>query len=59
MTVTGNICESGDIFAKDREIEVTKEKDVLTIFNAGAYCFAMASNYNTRNKPPEVLVAKD
>ncbi len=59
VTVCGNICESGDIFARDRELPEINEGDVLAILNGGAYGFAMASNYNTRPLPAEVLVNKD
>ena len=56
VTVCGNICESGDIFARDREISKINEGDILAILNAGAYGYSMASNYNTRPLPAEVLV---
>jgi diaminopimelate decarboxylase len=56
-TVSGYICET-DNFAWDRKISEIKEGDVLAIQNAGAYGFMMASNYNSRNKPPEVLIYK-
>ncbi|MFN8579017.1 MAG: diaminopimelate decarboxylase [Candidatus Sericytochromatia bacterium] len=56
VTVCGNICESGDIFARDREISKIEEGDILAILNAGAYGYSMASNYNTRPLPAEVLV---
>lgn len=54
-TVTGNICET-DTFASDREIEEIRENDKLLFFNAGAYGMEMASNYNSRFKPAEVMV---
>jgi diaminopimelate decarboxylase len=54
--VVGPICESGDFFAKDREIPRPKRGDLLAIMSAGAYGFTMASNYNSHPKPPEVLV---
>ena len=54
-TVTGNICET-DTFAADRTLAEIREGDVLAFFNAGAYGFEMASNYNSRFKPAEVLV---
>lgn len=56
VTVCGNICESGDIFARDREISKISEGDILAILNAGAYGYSMASNYNTRPLPAEVLI---
>ncbi len=54
-TVTGYICET-DTFATDRLLHEVREDDVLAIYNAGAYGFEMASNYNSRYKPAEVLV---
>jgi diaminopimelate decarboxylase len=57
--VVGPICESGDFFAKDREIARPKRGDLLAIMSAGAYGFTMASNYNSHPKPPEVLVDGD
>ncbi|HVO94989.1 MAG TPA: diaminopimelate decarboxylase [Terriglobales bacterium] len=57
--VVGPICESGDFFAKDREIARPKRGDFLAVMSAGAYGFTMASNYNSHPKPPEVLVDGD
>jgi len=54
-SVVGYICES-DTFAVDRSIREVKEGDILLFKNAGAYCFSMASNYNSRFKPAEVLI---
>ncbi len=54
-TVSGYICET-DNFAWDRKIKEVKEGDILAFQNAGAYGFQMASNYNSRLRPPEVLV---
>jgi len=53
-TVVGYICET-DTFANNRRIAEIKEGDTLCFKNAGAYCFSMASNYNSRYKPAEVL----
>ena len=53
-TVVGYICET-DTFANNRRIAEIKEGDLLCFRNAGAYCFSMASNYNSRFKPAEVL----
>lgn len=53
-TIVGYICET-DTFANNRRIAEIKEGDVLCFRNAGAYCFSMASNYNSRFKPAEVL----
>jgi diaminopimelate decarboxylase len=54
-TVTGNICET-DTFAWDRKLNEIREDDLLVFYNAGAYGFEMASNFNSRFKPAEVLV---
>ena len=54
--VCGNICESGDIFARDRMMPEIEEGDLVAIGNAGAYGYAMSSNYNSRPRPAEVLV---
>ena len=57
--VTGNICESGDLLAKERPIQEIREGDVLAILDAGAYGMAMASEYNLRPLPAEVLIGMD
>lgn len=54
-SVVGNICET-DTFAEDRPLSEVREGDLLVFRNAGAYCFEMASNYNSRFKPAEVMV---
>lgn len=59
QTVVGNICESGDILAKDRLLPLLREGDVLGVLDAGAYGFSMASNYNQRLLPAEVLIEAD
>lgn len=56
-TVVGYICET-DTFASDRQITEIKEGDILAFLNAGAYCYQMANNYNSRYKPAEVLIHK-
>lgn len=56
-TVVGYICET-DTFGTNRQIGEIKEGDILSFKNAGAYCFSMASNYNSRYRPAEVLVFK-
>ena len=55
-TITGNICET-DTFAADRSLNEIREGDYLAIHNAGAYGFEMASNYNSRFKPAEVMIS--
>jgi diaminopimelate decarboxylase len=59
IDVVGPVCESGDFFARDRELPETCDGDLLAIMSAGAYGFAMASNYNSRPLPAEVLVRGD
>ncbi|MET0636483.1 MAG: diaminopimelate decarboxylase [Chitinophagaceae bacterium] len=54
-SVTGNICET-DTFAWDRPLREVREGDLLVFYNAGAYSFEMSSNFNSRFKPPEVMV---
>lgn len=53
--VVGNVCET-DTFAHDRELNEVREGDLLVIHNAGAYGYSMASNYNSRFRPAEVLI---
>lgn len=53
-TVVGYICET-DTFGSNRQIAEIKEGDILCFKNAGAYCYTMSSNYNSRYKPAEVL----
>jgi len=57
--IVGPVCESGDFFALDREMPEVHEGDLLAIMSAGAYGFVMASNYNSRPLPAEVLVRGD
>jgi diaminopimelate decarboxylase len=56
-TVVGYICET-DTFANDRQIGEISEGDILCFKNAGAYCYSMSNNYNSRFKPAEVLIHK-
>jgi diaminopimelate decarboxylase len=57
VDVVGPICESGDFFAHDRRLAPVEPGDLVAILDAGAYGMAESSNYNTRLRPPEVLVA--
>ena len=57
--IVGPICESGDFLAKDRELPRAEEGDLLAVMSAGAYGFAMASNYNARPRAAEILVDGD
>lgn len=59
VTVTGNICESGDILAKDRKLLKIDEKDLIAVLDAGAYGYSMCSSYNTRRRPAEVLITSE
>jgi diaminopimelate decarboxylase len=56
VTVVGNICESGDIIAKERELPLIGEGDLIGVMDAGAYGYCMSSNYNNRLRPAEVLI---
>ena len=56
VDVVGPICETGDFFARDRQMPEVAEGDLLAILDAGAYGMALASNYNSRPRPAEVLV---
>jgi len=56
VDVVGPVCESGDFFARDRELPRVEEGELLAILDAGAYGMALASNYNTRPRPAEILV---
>ncbi len=56
VDLVGPICESGDFFAKDRELADLKEGSLVAVKGAGAYGFAMSSNYNSRRRAAEVLV---
>jgi diaminopimelate decarboxylase len=56
VDIVGPVCETGDFFARDREIQPVHEGDLLAILDTGAYGMSLASNYNTRPRPAEVLV---
>ena len=56
VDVVGLVCETGDFLARDRELPIVGEGDLLAILDAGAYGMVQASNYNTRSRPAEVLV---
>ena len=55
-TITGPICETGDILAHDRELPAVQAGDLIAILDAGAYGYSMASQYNGRGRCAEVLV---
>jgi diaminopimelate decarboxylase len=57
VDIVGPVCETGDFFARDREFGAVEEGDLVAIFDVGAYGMVLASNYNTRPRPAEVLVS--
>ena len=59
QTVTGNICESGDLLAKDRPLPKMQRGDLACVLDAGAYGWSMCSTYNSRPRPAEILICKD
>ncbi len=56
VRIVGNICETGDIVAKDRQLPEIFEDDLIGVLDSGAYAFSMSSNYNNRLRPAEVLI---
>jgi diaminopimelate decarboxylase len=56
VDVVGPVCESGDFFARDRELPELKPGDLVAILDAGAYGLSLSSNYNSRPRPAEVLI---
>ncbi|HKG94304.1 MAG TPA: diaminopimelate decarboxylase [Gemmatimonadaceae bacterium] len=59
VSVVGPVCESGDFFALDREVDDAQPGDLLAVHSAGAYGFVMSSNYNSRPRVAEVMVDGD
>lgn len=59
VTVCGNICESGDVLCKDREMPKIRDNDLICVLDAGAYGYSMCSSYNTRLRPAEVMICSD
>lgn len=59
ITVTGNICESGDLLAKDRMLPEIHRGDLACVLDSGAYGYSMCSTYNSRPRPAEVMICKD
>ena len=59
VDVVGPICETGDFLARDRSLPQVKQGELLSVMSAGAYSFAMSSNYNSRPRAPEILVHGD
>jgi diaminopimelate decarboxylase len=59
VRIVGNICETGDIIAKNRKLPEIFEDDILGVLDSGAYGYSMSSNYNNRLRPAEVLIEAD
>lgn len=59
VNVSGPICETGDLIAKGRLLPKAKTGDLLAILDTGAYGYAMASSYNSRPRPAEVMITKE
>jgi diaminopimelate decarboxylase len=59
QTVVGNICETGDILARDRLLPEILPQDILALLDAGAYGYSMASTYTQRLRPAEVLIEQN
>ena len=59
VSIVGNICETGDIIAKERNLPEIFENDILGVLDSGAYGYSMSSTYNNRLRPAEVLIAED
>ena len=59
QTVCGNICESGDLLAKERKLPAMQRGDLACILDTGAYGYSMCSTYNSRPRPAEVLICRD
>ena len=59
VSIVGNICETGDIIAKERNLPEIFENDILGVLDGGAYGYSMSSTYNNRLRPAEVLIAED
>jgi diaminopimelate decarboxylase len=59
VNIVGNICETGDIIAKDRKLPEIFQDDILGVLDSGAYGYSMSSNYNSRLRPAEVLIKSD
>lgn len=57
VTITGNICESGDMLTQKRELPVVKEGDLICVLDTGAYGYSMSYTYNTRRRPAEILIS--
>jgi len=56
VDIVGPVCETGDFLARDRQMPMLNEGELLAVLDAGAYGMSLASNYNTRGRPAEVMV---
>ena len=56
ITIAGNLCETGDVFGKEIEMPKPERGDILAVLGAGAYCRSMASNFNLREIPKEIII---
>ncbi|MBR3643420.1 MAG: diaminopimelate decarboxylase, partial [Parasporobacterium sp.] len=59
ITVAGNICESGDVLARERTLPVSRDGDLVCVLDTGAYGYSMSYTYNTRPRPAEVMITPD
>jgi diaminopimelate decarboxylase len=59
VNIVGNICETGDIIAKDRKLPEIIVNDIIGVLDSGAYGYSMSSNYNSRLRPAEILIQSD
>lgn len=59
VSITGNICESGDLLCKERPMPKIKDNDLIAVLDAGAYGYAMCYPYNARLRPAEVMIKSD
>ncbi len=59
IDLVGPVCESGDFFAQDRDVAQLGQGELVALMSAGAYGFAMASNYNSRPRPAEIMITGD
>jgi diaminopimelate decarboxylase len=59
VSIVGNICETGDIIAKERNLPEIFENDILGVLDSGAYGYSMCSNYNNRLRPLEALIGEN
>ena len=56
VDIVGPVCETGDFLARDRQMPMLSEGELLAVLDAGAYGMSLASNYNTRGRPAEVMI---